>query len=176
MPVLAGGVKLSEMKYGIVPNVVTYKFRVKRPYANYAPNSTTINDSMPYYSFNTSEQAPIYSKAFGRKALDKVAVVPNPYYAYSPYEQASNQLDNRVRITNLPARCTIRVYTLDGIIARTIKKDDPTASYIEWDLKNDAKVPISSGVYMIHINAPDLGEERVIKWFGIMRPADYDTF
>ena len=176
MPMLASGVKLSEMRYGLVPNIVTYKFRVKRPYANFAPNATTINDSMPYFSFNTSDQSPVFSKAFGRKALDKVAVVPNPYYAYSPYEDAGNQLDNRIRITNLPPRCTIRVYTLDGVIARTIKKDDPSTAYIEWDLKNDAKVPISSGIYMIHINAPDLGEERVIKWFGIMRPADYDTF
>ncbi len=177
MPFLSGGAKLTEMRWGLVPGEVTYKFRVKRPYASFiTKGTTTINDSMPYFTFNTSDQAPTYSTEFGKKALDKVAVVPNPYYAYSLYEDPGNQLDVRVRITNLPPRCTIRIFTLDGIIARTIKKDDPNSAYVEWDLKNDAKVPISSGVYMIHISATDLGEERVIKWFGIMRPADYDTF
>jgi hypothetical protein len=42
-------------------------------------------------------------------------------------------------------------------------------------LKNDANVPISSGVYLIHVYADGIGE-RVIKWFGIMRPVDFDTF
>jgi hypothetical protein len=176
MPMLSNGTQLGDMKYGLVPGTVTYKFRVKRPYANYTTTAATVNDSMPYFSFNTSEAAPIYSKEFGKKALDKVSVVPNPYYAYSVYEDPGNQLDVRVRITNLPPRCKITVYTLNGIAVRTIKKDDPNSSLIEWDLKNDAKVPISSGVYLIHINATDLGEERVIKWFGVMRPADYDTF
>jgi hypothetical protein len=164
------------MKYGSVPTSVTYKFRVKRPYANFAFSSSTINDSMPYFSFSTAGQAPTYSKAVGKKALDKLGVVPNPYYAYSSYEDPGNQLDNRVRIVNLPQRCVIRIYTMDGFLVKTIKKDDALTSYIDWNIRNDANVPVASGIYLIHVKATDLGEERIIKWFGIMRPADFDTF
>ena len=42
---------------------------------------------------------------------------------------------------------------------------------IEWDLKNAKGIPIASGVYLIHIDAPGLGE-RVIKWFGVNRKFD----
>jgi len=176
MPMLSFGAKMWEMKDGSIPSTVTYKFRVKRPYANYATSTTLINDSMPYFTFTTEGRAAVASKAAGKKLLDNVAVVPNPYYAYSLYEDAGNQLDVRVRITNLPPKCKIKIYTLDGVLVRHIDKDDNDKMHIEWDMKNDAKVPISSGIYMIHIWAPDLNEEKVIKWFGIMRPADYDTF
>ena len=36
-------------------------------------------------------------------------------------------------------------------------------------------IPIASGLYVIHINAPGIGE-KVIKWFGTMRPIDLNTF
>ncbi|MFA6261548.1 MAG: hypothetical protein WC760_08780 [Bacteroidia bacterium] len=176
MPMMTAGSTLSEPRFGLVPGTITYKFRVKRPYANFAFDATTINDSMPYFTFNTADQAPAYSAEYGKRALDKVSIVPNPYYAYSPYEDPGNQLDVRVRITNLPPRCSVHIYTLEGTLVRTIIKDDPSSAHQEWDLKNNAKVPISSGVYLIHVKAPDLGEERIIKWFGVMRPADYDTF
>jgi hypothetical protein len=65
---------------------------------------------------------------------------------------------------------------MDGVLVRTIRKDDPNAPYLEWNIRNDSNVPISSGMYLIHVNAPDLGEERIIKWFAIMRPSDFDTF
>jgi len=42
---------------------------------------------------------------------------------------------------------------------------------IEWDLRNSAAIPVSSGVYLIHIAAEGLGE-RVIKWFGVNREFD----
>jgi len=43
---------------------------------------------------------------------------------------------------------------------------------LEWDLENSAGIPIASGVYLIHIAAPDLGIEKTIKWFGINRKFD----
>ncbi len=176
MPVLAPGYKLKDVYSGVVPGTVTYKIRVKKPYALFNPGGATINDSMPLYKFSTSGFAPTISSEVGKKALDNIAVVPNPYYAYSSYEDPGNQLDNRIRITNLPPRCDIRIYTLDGILVRTIRKDDPKSTYLEWNLKNDAQVPVTSGIYLFHFKATDLGEERIVKWVGIMRPADYDSF
>ena len=36
-------------------------------------------------------------------------------------------------------------------------------------------IPIASGLYIIHVDAPGIGE-KVIKWFGTMRPIDLNTF
>jgi hypothetical protein len=105
-------------------------------------------------------------------ALDAIRVVPNPYLSQSAYE--SSQLDNLVKITNLPENCVVSVYTTDGSLVRTLRKDN-TDTWMFWDLKNNYGVPIASGVYIIHIKADGIGE-KVIKWFGTMRPFDPTGF
>ncbi len=162
---------------GLIPNDVTININVKKPYASYSMYGDTIlNKGLPYFSFNTTNYAPLTGKDLAVKAMDMVSVVPNPYYAFSIYEDAGNALDTRIKIINLPKKCQLNIYTLDGTLVRRISKDDDTRTYIEWDLKNDAKVPIVSGVYLIDIKDSKTGEERVIKWVGVMRPADYDSF
>ena len=42
------------------------------------------------------------------------------------------------------------------------------ASTMDWDLKNENNKMVSSGIYIIHVDAGVLGE-KVVKWFGIMR-------
>lgn len=177
MPIITQQGYLASIKDGLIPTETTVRIRVKRPYATYLyPNQSPINDSLPLYRFSTTNLSPsINDVKAGQTALDKISVTPNPYYAYAGYEDPGNQLDNRVRITNLPERCIVSIYTQGGYLVRRIRKDDNTRTFIDWDLKNDANVPISSGVYLVHVYAPGLGE-RVIKWFGIMRKADFDTF
>jgi hypothetical protein len=48
---------------------------------------------------------------------------------------------------------------------------DQAITYQEWDLRSTTGVPVSSGVYLIHISAPGIGE-KVIKWFGVQRKFD----
>jgi hypothetical protein len=125
------------------------------------------------YKFNTNSVATGKGVLDSAKtALDLVNVVPNPYYAYSNYE--SSRLDSRIKITNLPEKCTIRIYNVGGSLIRTLTKDDPLTS-IDWDLKNINGVPIAGGVYIIHVDVPEVGE-KVIKWFGALRPPDLTNF
>ena len=134
----------------------------------------TVNGGLPMYNFNLDGLAPTFNDATtAESALDLINVVPNPYYAYSQYE--SDKLDNRIRITNLPERCNINIYTVNGTLVRTYIKDDASTSFIDWDLKNTFKTPISSGIYIIHVDVPGVGE-RIVKWFGMMRPVDLDAF
>ena len=42
---------------------------------------------------------------------------------------------------------------------------------LEWDLKNNKGIPIASGVYLIHVNAYELGT-RTLKWLGVNRKFD----
>ena len=91
------------------------------------------------YEFSTADIYTMIGDATTAKnALDYIRVVPNPYYGYSSYEV--NQLDNRVKITNLPRKATIKIFTVSGTEVRTLNKDNGMTS-IDWDLKNNFGIP-----------------------------------
>ena len=134
------------------------------------------NSFNPIYQFNTNDiVASKGNNDVAKDAMELINVVPNPYYGYSEYE--NNQLDNRIKITNLPQIATISIFTVNGTLVRKLKKDDAVTS-IDWDLKNSFGIPIASGLYIIHVATEINGEkkEKVIKWFGTLRPIDLDTF
>jgi hypothetical protein len=106
------------------------------------------------------------------EALDMINVVPNPYNAFSEYER--NKIDNRIKITNLPEKCTISIYTTNGKLIQRIVKDSPI-TYQDWTLTNFANIPVASGVYLIHVEVPHVGE-RVLKAFIAMRMVDLQNF
>jgi hypothetical protein len=148
------------------------KLRVSRSYEKFT-TSNTENNANPLYTFNTTDKAPVFSDALAAdSALAMINIVPNPYYAYSAYE--ANQLDNIAKITNLPEVCTIMIYTINGTLIRKYDKADPGTS-LNWDLKNQVGIPVASGIYLIHVNVPNIGE-RTLKWVGMMRPLDVESF
>jgi hypothetical protein len=165
---LAGGYDMTD---GIPPTEVKFRVRVSKAYTSYETDDDR-NDGLPFYEFDASEIAPKISNEIGRKNLDLVNIVPNPYRGYSEYE--NSPIDSRVKITNLPPTCTIRVYDMAGNLIRTVDKADEN-TYYEWDLKNNSNVPIASGLYLIHVKAPGLGE-KIVRWYGIMHAVDLDTY
>jgi len=177
-PMLRPGAQMLAPSAGYIPTTTRLRFRVPRPYAAYVADSsrTPINNNLPVYNFSTRGMGPRALDANGRGTaglLDSIYAVPNPYYGYSGYEQS--RLDTRVRIIRLPRNATISIYSLDGSLIRRLTKDDPSVSYIDWDLRNARGLPIASGMYLIHVDAKGIGE-TVIKWFGAMRPVDITTF
>ncbi|MDF2438251.1 MAG: hypothetical protein K0Q95_2627 [Bacteroidota bacterium] len=138
---------------------------------------TTINKANGMYEFNTADiETHTGDAASAKEALELINIVPNPYYAYSEYEKTT--LDNVVKITNLPAKCTVSIYTLNGNLVRRFKRDDSGAeakTSLDWDLKNEARIPIASGLYIIHVDVPEVGE-KILKWFGVMRPIDIEAY
>jgi hypothetical protein len=84
-----------------------------------------------------------------------IRAVPNPYYAHSAYEQ--NQFSRRIRFVNLPAQCTVRIYNLAGQLVRTLEKNDPSTSVLEWDVETRNQLPVGSGVYIYHVASPGGG-------------------
>ncbi|PBQ33127.1 hypothetical protein CNR22_15510 [Sphingobacteriaceae bacterium] len=153
------------------------------------------NNNFPMYTFNTSDISTLYQQAdVSKNAMDKINIVPNPYYGSSTYEV--NRTDNKIRITNLPSKCTIKIFTMNGTLVRTIKRDvtdqediytgtgattgsdiktAKRTSFVEWDLKNQNNISIASGLYIFHIDAPGVGE-KILKWFGVMRPLDVQSY
>ena len=146
------------------------------------------------YTFNTNDIASLYEQeSVSKTALDLIKVVPNPYYGTSSYE-SNNRTDSRVRITNLPSKCTVKIYTMNGVLIRTFRRDvsgqedlyvlntggndikqSQRIPYLDWDLKNQNNITVASGLYIFHIDAPGVGE-KVVKWFGVMRPLDVQNY
>ncbi len=166
---------------GLIPDDVIIKLRVNSPYA--VETGTGESDGYPTYGFKFvgKEASPLDDVAID-DALMKIGVVPNPYYGFSEYE--GSQFETIVKITNLPSKCVVNIYSLDGRFIRRYDRDEIGTSPaglaiernqvvpdIEWDLKNSKGIPVSSGVYLIHVQAEGLGE-RTIKWFGVNRQFD----
>ena len=102
------------------------------------------------------------------EALKMINIVPNPYLAYSEYER--NRLDSRIKITNLPERCYISIYNMQGKLVKDFKKDNPN-TYQDWLLINNVGIPISSGIYLVRVEIPGVGA-RVLKAFIAIRQQD----
>lgn len=176
-----------------IPCDVTVDINVNMPYGRYmGANQTTVqnctgnnasNNENPKYMFElTSDIVTLTNQAAGSNIaqsvkdslLSMINVVPNPYYSYSSYETKS-QLETKVRFTNVPKNTTISIYTIDGTLVRQFKKVTPASSTYDWDLHNHNGIPIAGGLYLIHFNVPEVGE-RVVKWFGTMRPVDLNSY
>ena len=157
---------------------VEVKIRVSKEYDEFVSDCSgddELNESNPYLTFNTSDiQAVTGDESVAQSAMDLIKVVPNPYYGSSKYER--DQVDHRVKITNLPKTCTISIYNVSGNLVRKVSLDsDQNVTGWDWDLKNNYNVAISSGVYIIHVDAGEKGK-KVLKWFGALRPIDLDSF
>ena len=102
--------------------------------------------------------------------IEKINVFPNPYYAYNP--QSTDRFDRYVTFSHLPGvsltETTIRIFNLAGIQVRKLEITDDK-QYLQWDIKNEAGLPVGSGLYIALIDMPDLGKEKVLKIFIIQR-------
>jgi hypothetical protein len=78
-------------------------------------------------------------------------VVPNPYIVSSLYEFEYGELRReplrQIQFTNLPAQCTISIFTVDANLVKTIHHDSNTGS-ATWDLKAEGGREVASGTYM----------------------------
>ncbi|RYM35061.1 T9SS type A sorting domain-containing protein [Brumimicrobium glaciale] len=162
-PILAANSKLLETD-------VRMRIRINKQYANY--NQSGVFGGKPTYEWSMDDFRTIKNDAATlASVLDMINVVPNPYYGYSEYERG--RLDTRVKITNLPERCKVRIYNTSGKLIRAYDKDSPITS-IDWDLKNSDNIAVAGGVYLIHVNVEGIGE-RVVKFFGGLRQSDLEN-
>lgn len=99
--------------------------------------------------------------------LDNIYVVPNPYVGASSLEPANklpgqNRGERRIYFENLPMKCTIRIYTLNGELVNQLEHDSGVDNGREyWNLLNKDGFSVSYGVYLAHIDAPGVGEKLI---------------
>jgi hypothetical protein len=105
----------------------------------------------------------------GRNAsvLGNIYVVPNPYVGFNEIEP-QNRLpeesrgERRLYFENLPERCTIRIFTLNGDLVQRLEHDGGMANGREfWNLLNRDGFSVAYGIYIAHIEAPGIGETMI---------------
>ncbi len=123
--------------------------------------------------------------------LSKVRVVPNPYVATSYLDLSPN--NRRIEFTNLPSRCTIRIYSLGGNLVNVLNHIGSSrqgwGDYTDWDrltdneprvfegydnhggaepwnLRNRFGQTVSSGLYFYHVT-DQRGESHTGKFYVI---------
>ena len=116
------------------------------------------------FSFSTT--ASTESNQVEKENMDNIYVVPNPYVVSSNIESLDlqNPRDRgprRVYFANLPASCTIKIYTMAGDLVRTLKHEGSIENGIEtWDLTTSDNFPGSFGIYIFHVESEN-GNESV---------------
>lgn len=154
----------------------TFQFQVTIPDAPIAPKSGDLFKMVltkPYsikdkYTFKT-EAEKIDPK---KEQLKNIKVVPNPYIVRNTWERSSDYA--RLMFINMPEQYVIRIFTLAGDHVRTIdsgKADEEGIQtgpgWVFWDLLTHNDQKIAPGVYIFHVNAPELGDH--ICKFAIVR-------
>ncbi len=112
--------------------------------------------------YSYSSKAAEINAADVKSGLDKINVVPNPYVASNLAEEPGRLPEQRgerqIQFRNLPKECTIRIYTITGELVKEIYKNDYT-SYATWDLLSFEGHRIAYGVYIYHVDVPNVGEK-----------------
>ena len=97
------------------------------------------------------------------RALDDVFVYPNPYIGTHAFEpaptQARPQQERVLYFTNLPARCTLRIFTISGFLVNEIDINNSidNGTY-QWNMRTKDNLEIAYGIYYYHVDAGDVGE------------------
>ena len=74
---------------------------------------------------------------------------------------------NMLRFTQLPNKCTIKIYTVAGEFVASINHDNSFDGNEYWDLKNGSGESISPGLYIYTVETPN--GEKIVDKFAVVR-------
>ena len=114
------------------------------------------------YEFTT--YAPRVDETLAEEDMEKIKVVPNPYFAASAFEGqntfSSGRGPREIQFRYLPSECTVRIYSISGDLVKTIYHSSPLESGTgRWDLLTEDNLSAAYGVYVYHIDAPNIGQK-----------------
>ena len=65
----------------------------------------------------------------------------------------------------MPANCIIKIFTVSGVLVDEIMvNNEPSNGIIHWDLLTRENLEVAAGMYVYHIDALDIGEEKLGKF------------
>ncbi len=102
----------------------------------------------------------LFDSELQKEDVALINVFPNPYYGVN--ESETSPYNHFVTFSHLPQRATVRLYDLAGNLVRVLEKSGPD-SFLRWDLNNHNGLPVASGIYLAHLELPDIGADRTLK-------------
>ncbi len=132
---------------------------------------TVPNALTDVFTFTAPKES--YDSKQATEDVNKVNVYPNPYYGVNTEEL--NKYNRFVTFTHLPAKATIRLFNLAGVMVRTIEKDN-SSTFQRWDLANESGLPVASGLYIAYIDMPEVGRTKILKVAIIQEQQILDRF
>ncbi|MDD9888585.1 MAG: T9SS type A sorting domain-containing protein [Candidatus Marinimicrobia bacterium] len=89
--------------------------------------------------------------------LKNINVFPNPYMGY---HDSVLPLPKYVTFNHLPTtgKVVFRVFNMAGTMVAAFEKNTST-QHQKWDMRNSNNFPLASGVYVVHIDAENVGEK-----------------
>ncbi len=124
--------------------------------------------STDVFEFTTS--APKTDQSNPDSLLARIRVVPNPYVATNQFESlnafSTGRGERIIKFINLPPQCTLRIFSVNGRLIRrldlhegaNLAASELMNGTITWDLQSEDALTVSYGVYLYHVEAPNLGE------------------
>ena len=114
------------------------------------------------YQFTTV--SPYIDTQQAKDDLEKIKVVPNPYYATTAFEGQNTFTSGRgpreIQFRNLPQECIIRIFTISGELVKTIHHSESiNFGTGKWDLLTKDNLTAAYGIYVYHIEAAGVGEK-----------------
>lgn len=115
-----------------------------------------------------------------REDMDRIKVVPNPYICTNLMEPSVMNTNfnqrRRIMFTHVPAKCTIKIFTLSGILIDEIKVDHSVENSDEiyhddndngtavWDVLTCEGLEVAAGYYLYHVKSDITGDEKIGKF------------
>ena len=101
--------------------------------------------------------------------MDNIKVVPNPYVMTNMMEEAVTNpyLNQRRRLlfTNIPAECTIRIFTVSGVLVDEVHvENEPQQGIFHWDMLTRESLEIAAGMYIYHVESRHTGDTKMGKF------------
>ena len=98
---------------------------------------------------------------------DKIGVVPNPYRVQSGFKETEHL--RQIRFTNLPERCTIKIFTLSGEHVSTVEHSNKQSGNAWWDMRTINNQEVAPGLYLFYVEQKDSSNEPYIGKFAVIR-------
>jgi hypothetical protein len=100
-------------------------------------------------------------QALAKEDVNEVKAFPNPYYGMN-YSETTRE-SKFITFNHLPAgRTVFRIYNLAGTLVRKLEKNTAD-QFFTWDLLNENRLPVASGIYIVYLDMVDLGVQKTLK-------------
>jgi hypothetical protein len=153
---------------------------VRRDSLTFYSNGDEVILNVTTYPYTSADVFEFQTKESGMLTADeekslfqKVNVFPNPMYGFNIATGYTGSPSDEpfVTFSNLPDEVTIKIFSLSGILIRTLdqsNKTSPSSPFLNWDLQNENGIRVASGLYLAIVSSPKYGD-KVLK-FSIIMP------